>query len=214
MRGFQKDDAFPATDYGLKQELKRHPEVDANSIRPWREYAATALWKGFAEAKNTPMSLSYKIVDSPIGKLKLVASAQGLVAILWDNDNPRRVRLTDLAENCSDRILLRTETELNQYFAGKRESFTVPLDMRGTPFQNQVWAALTRYPVWRDADLWTACETAWESSGDTRGGRGQREKPRCGHRALPSCNWVFRKADRIRRRPGSKGAPPESRRSR
>ncbi len=146
MRGFQKDDAFPATDYGLKQELKRHPEVDANSIRPWREYAATALWKGFAEAKDTPMSLSYKIVDSPIGKLKLVASAQGLVAILWDNDNPRRVRLTDLAENCSDRILLRTETELNQYFAGKRESFTVPLDMRGTPFQNQVWAALRGIP--------------------------------------------------------------------
>ncbi len=53
MRGFQDDDAFPATDYGLKQELKRHPEVDVNRVRPWRAYAATALWKGFAEAKNT-----------------------------------------------------------------------------------------------------------------------------------------------------------------
>ena len=45
------------------------------------------------------MSLSYKLVDSPIGKLKLVASDQGLAAILWEKDNPRRVRLEDLKEN-------------------------------------------------------------------------------------------------------------------
>ena len=51
MRGFHDDDAFPGTDYGLKQELKRHPEVDVNRVRPWRSYAATALWKSFAEKK-------------------------------------------------------------------------------------------------------------------------------------------------------------------
>jgi 3-methyladenine DNA glycosylase/8-oxoguanine DNA glycosylase len=51
MRGFNDNDAFPATDYGLKQELKRHPEIDVNRVRPWRAYAATALWKSFAEAK-------------------------------------------------------------------------------------------------------------------------------------------------------------------
>ena len=54
MRGFHDDDAFPATDYGLKQELKRHPEVDVNRVRPWRAYAAIALWKSYAEAKGTP----------------------------------------------------------------------------------------------------------------------------------------------------------------
>lgn len=54
MRGFHDDDAFPATDYGLKQELKRHPEVDVDSVRPWRAYAAIALWKSYAEAKGTP----------------------------------------------------------------------------------------------------------------------------------------------------------------
>lgn len=54
MRGFHDDDAFPATDYGLKQELKRHAEVDVNRVRPWRAYAAIALWKRYAEAKGTP----------------------------------------------------------------------------------------------------------------------------------------------------------------
>src|ERR1700722_16805475 len=92
------------------------------------------------------MSLSYKLVDSPIGKLKLVASDQGLAAILWEKDNPRRVRLEDLKENGQHPILLQTEVELKEYFAGKRTEFTVPLDMRGTPFQRRVWEALLGIP--------------------------------------------------------------------
>lgn len=51
MRGFGDDDAFPGTDYGLKQELKRHPQTDPNRVRPWRAYAAVALWESFAEHK-------------------------------------------------------------------------------------------------------------------------------------------------------------------
>jgi DNA-3-methyladenine glycosylase II len=53
MRGFHDNDAFPGTDYGLKQELKRHSEMNVNSVRPWRAYAATALWTSFAAAKGT-----------------------------------------------------------------------------------------------------------------------------------------------------------------
>ena len=54
MRAFDDNDAFPATDYGLKQELKRHPEMNVNDVRPWRAYAAAALWKNFAATKGTP----------------------------------------------------------------------------------------------------------------------------------------------------------------
>jgi methylated-DNA-[protein]-cysteine S-methyltransferase len=92
------------------------------------------------------MSLSYKFVASPIGNLKLVASDKGLVAILWQTDSPRRVRLTDLVENPEHPVLLRTEQELNEYFSAKRDAFTVPLDMRGTTFQKQVWEALLGIP--------------------------------------------------------------------
>ncbi|HVO59939.1 MAG TPA: methylated-DNA--[protein]-cysteine S-methyltransferase [Terriglobales bacterium] len=88
------------------------------------------------------MNLSFKLVASPIGRLKLVASDKGLVAILWESDNPRRVRLAELVECPEHPILVRTHKELDEYFAGKRDAFTVPLDMRGTPFQKQVWEAL------------------------------------------------------------------------
>lgn len=92
------------------------------------------------------MNLSFKIIDSPIGKLKLVASGRGLVAIFWENDNPRRVRLREVAENPTDSILLQTEKELAEYFAGRRNTFSVPLDMHGTKFQKSVWVALANIP--------------------------------------------------------------------
>ena len=79
------------------------------------------------------MSLFYKYCASPLGKLKLVASETGLIAILWENDNPRRVPLTGLVEDNDQKILVETERQLKEYFSGKRNEFSIPLDMRGQP---------------------------------------------------------------------------------
>lgn len=92
------------------------------------------------------MNLFYKFMDSPVGKLKLVASDKGLVAILWENDSPRRVRLEDLAEDANHPMLAQAAQQLQEYFAGKRKSFSMPLDMRGTRFQKDVWQALQAIP--------------------------------------------------------------------
>jgi methylated-DNA-[protein]-cysteine S-methyltransferase len=92
------------------------------------------------------MSLVYKTIDSPVGKLKLVASDEGLVAVLWENDNPRRVRLGESLANERHPILVKAERQLSEYFAGKRNNFSLPLDMRGTRFQKDVWEALLAIP--------------------------------------------------------------------
>jgi methylated-DNA-[protein]-cysteine S-methyltransferase len=92
------------------------------------------------------MNLVYKVIDSPVGELKLVASDKGLVAILWENDSPRRVRLSELVANEKHPVLVETEHQLDEYFAGKRKAFSVPFDMRGTRFQQDVWAALLAIP--------------------------------------------------------------------
>jgi len=92
------------------------------------------------------MSLAYKIMNSPVGKLKLVASDKGLVAVLWENDEPMRVRLGEQAERERHPILVQAERQLGEYFAGKRRSFSVPIDLRGTPFQRNVWDALLAIP--------------------------------------------------------------------
>jgi methylated-DNA-[protein]-cysteine S-methyltransferase len=92
------------------------------------------------------MNLACKIIDSPVGKLKLVASDKDLVAIVWENDKPRRVPLSELIANEQHPILIETERQLGEYFAGKRKAFSVALDMRGTRFQKDVWESLLAIP--------------------------------------------------------------------
>ncbi len=90
----------------------------------------------------------YKTMESPVGVLTLVASDKGLAAILWENDDPKRVRLSSLVEDGMHPVLLETERQLNDYFTGKRCKFTVPLDFPGgTEFQQRVWKALVTIPM-------------------------------------------------------------------
>jgi methylated-DNA-[protein]-cysteine S-methyltransferase len=87
-----------------------------------------------------------KVVDSPVGPLTLVANDAGLAAILWKDDSPARVPLPDLVADEKNPILLETERQLEEYFSGERQEFTVPLDFAGTDFQRRVWSALLGIP--------------------------------------------------------------------
>jgi methylated-DNA-[protein]-cysteine S-methyltransferase len=88
----------------------------------------------------------FKTMKSPVGALTLVASDQGLCAILWPKDNPNRVRLPELTRDDDHPVLRKAEKELAEYFAGKRKRFTVKLDFSGTDFQKKVWQALLEIP--------------------------------------------------------------------
>lgn len=88
----------------------------------------------------------YKIISSPVGKLTLVARANRLAAILWENDKPGRVKLGPMTPGDREPILLETQRQLDEYFAGQRTRFDLELDFNGTPFQKQVWNALLTIP--------------------------------------------------------------------
>lgn len=92
------------------------------------------------------MTYAYKLMDSPVGQLKLVANGERLAAILWEHDRPNRVRLGELIEANDRPVLIETERQLNEFFAGTRHEFDLPLTFQGTDFQKQVWAALLTIP--------------------------------------------------------------------
>lgn len=92
------------------------------------------------------MTYFSKSMRSPVGKLTLVATDAGLVAILWENDRPNRVPLGPQEFAPGHPMLCAAERQLNDYFGGRREAFTIPLDFRGTAFQKSVWAALLTIP--------------------------------------------------------------------
>lgn len=92
------------------------------------------------------MTLNHRMFASPVGDLTLVASDAGLVAILWQDDDPLRIRLGSRVEAIDHPILAAADRQLTEYFAGARRDFDLPLDWRGTDFQKQVWTALLAIP--------------------------------------------------------------------
>jgi len=83
---------------------------------------------------------------SPVGRLTLVARDEALAAILWEADDPRRVRLGPLAKAPDHPVLGETERQLGEYFLGQRRQFSLPLTFAGTDFQQKVWQALRTIP--------------------------------------------------------------------
>ena len=94
--------------------------------------------------------MAVRHIASPVGRLTLVAGDRGLAAILWEHDRRERVRLPTSADDtpvkCAADVLGRAEAQLAAYFAGRRTTFDVVLDVRGTAFQRAVWAALLAIP--------------------------------------------------------------------
>jgi methylated-DNA-[protein]-cysteine S-methyltransferase len=90
--------------------------------------------------------LQHTFFDSPIGRLKLVANGDQLIAALWHDGQVGRGRLVESRQDDEAPILLKTRTELVEYFAGTRRVFDVPLLPRGTPFQVSVWRKLQAIP--------------------------------------------------------------------
>lgn len=92
----------------------------------------------------------WKSVESPVGELRLVASAVGLCAVLWSEDTAARVPVAaelEYAERADDvPVLNDAADQLDEYFAGTRQTFDVPLDLRGTGFQQKAWRALKVIP--------------------------------------------------------------------
>lgn len=92
------------------------------------------------------MPYARKTMASPVGQLKLVASENGLAAVLWENDRPARVPLPEMVEDPTHPVLVEAQRQLGEYFAGRREKFDLKLDFAGTPFQRRVWQALVEIP--------------------------------------------------------------------
>ena len=92
------------------------------------------------------MSYDYMLMPSPVGQLTLVARHDKLSAILWETERANRVRLGELRAADDNPVLLETERQLMEYFAGRRDRFELELEFTGTDFQNQVWRALLTIP--------------------------------------------------------------------
>lgn len=86
----------------------------------------------------------YKIIQSPIGNLQLIASDKGLVGV-FSKEHYREIN-GEMVDGDSNQLIIKAEMQLKEYFAGKRKQFDVKLDMQGTVFQINAWRELQKIP--------------------------------------------------------------------
>lgn len=85
--------------------------------------------------------MTWTIYASPFGPLTLVGGAGGLRNLYFPGRAPRLKEHEHAPEFFTD-----AARQLEEYFAGDRQRFDLPLDLRGTTFQRRVWRALERLP--------------------------------------------------------------------
>jgi methylated-DNA-[protein]-cysteine S-methyltransferase len=90
------------------------------------------------------MSVRHTVVESPIGPLTLVGDGSALIGLYFDG-HLRTPRLTDRGERGDDGFEA-VRQQLGEYFAGTRREFDLELAPRGSAFERQVWALLTKIP--------------------------------------------------------------------
>jgi methylated-DNA-[protein]-cysteine S-methyltransferase len=98
------------------------------------------------------MPTTFARIASPIGELVLTASDTGLAGVYFPTSRhgPPPLENAEWVEDDGRRpanpILARARRQLEEYFAGTRTTFDVPLAPTGTPFEQRVWEALRAIP--------------------------------------------------------------------
>jgi methylated-DNA-[protein]-cysteine S-methyltransferase len=89
----------------------------------------------------------FTVVESPIGPLTLMARAGRLTNLVMHD----QVHAVSPPPGCDrdDDAFTGVATQLDEYFAGERTVFDVPMDLSGTDFQRAVWAQLCAIPYGR-----------------------------------------------------------------
>jgi methylated-DNA-[protein]-cysteine S-methyltransferase len=129
----------------LESDLARPPDVELNMDRLMARLGPRAQANGLVD-------VAYASMDSPVGELLVAVTPRGLVRVSFASEVAEQV-LAELAERISPRVLRlprRTDEvrrELDEYFAGSRRRFGIPIDwslVRG--FAQGVLRATARVP--------------------------------------------------------------------
>ena len=90
------------------------------------------------------VDLTYDVVQTPIDRLVVASDGEAIVGTWMANAEPDEARWAD---RCGiDALLREARRQLQAYFAGRLETFDLPLAPNGTDFQRRVWSALTTIP--------------------------------------------------------------------
>ncbi len=89
---------------------------------------------------------SYSIIKTPLDNLMLVANATELTGIYFVGCEHIPAAHKGWKRDARHPVLRKAEAQLQEYFAGKRTEFSLPLRLDGTGFQQRVWREIALIP--------------------------------------------------------------------
>jgi methylated-DNA-[protein]-cysteine S-methyltransferase len=92
------------------------------------------------------MKYYYQKIESPVGRLYLVAGGGALYGIVYRETWSEFKKRFEGLEKAESPVLRKAGKQLAEYFDGKREAFDLPMKLDGTAFQNRVWSSLAKIP--------------------------------------------------------------------
>jgi methylated-DNA-[protein]-cysteine S-methyltransferase len=113
------------------------------------------------------------VLESPVGPLHLAASAAGLTQVSFQGV----LRSPGDGSPAGAAVLAQAVAELEAYFARRLRAFTVPLAPAGTPFQLEVWRALTDIPYGETISYRTLAERVGRPLGTQAVGQANHRNP-------------------------------------
>lgn len=96
---------------------------------------------------------AFVTVSSPIGRIEIRSNGTCVTGLTIEGDDGRTYGQLPHggAPGKADMVLTRAAKELEQYFAGKLRSFSVPVEFHGTDFQRDVWQVIADTPFGKTA---------------------------------------------------------------
>jgi alkylated DNA nucleotide flippase Atl1 len=119
------------------------------------------------------------------------------VALVWRTDGLGRVPFAQTIEDPRHPLLCETARQLEEYFAGKRRNFELPLEFRGTEFQRRVWSALLTIPYGQTRSYRQIAEQIGNPMAVRAVGAANGRNPDCHCRAMPSRHRQQRRSHRF-----------------
>ena len=89
---------------------------------------------------------NYSIMKTELGDLTLVANESELIGIYFEKHRHMPKMQKTWTLNPRHPVLLQAEKQLKEYFAGKRDTFSIPMNFAGTDFQKKIWKEIAQIP--------------------------------------------------------------------
>jgi methylated-DNA-[protein]-cysteine S-methyltransferase len=113
--------------------------ITSNSTRIAPAYPVPAFPVPTHPVPTHPVPAYLRRIESPIGRLEIASDGDAIISLSIERDG--HLPFEQAAEN-SNALLDRAAIQLEEYFAGKRKDFDLPVSLHGTEFQRSVWTQL------------------------------------------------------------------------